>query len=201
MNVGMTYVRAQKSQIDSWEALGNPGWNWESLLPYYKKYEDFTIPTPAQICAGASYVLSDHGKQGPLKVGYPYGLDNGSFFEEAATAWAALGIPASQDVNGGEVRGFTAQQATVDRDHNVREDAGRAFYYPVQDRPNYALFLNTTANKIVWRNSTDVVAAGVEIVAADGTVGVLKAKREVIVSAGSLRSSAILELSGIGSAR
>jgi choline dehydrogenase-like flavoprotein len=53
---GMTYLRAEKSQIDSWETVGNEGWNWESLLPYYVKAEQFVIPIAAQVEAGASYL-------------------------------------------------------------------------------------------------------------------------------------------------
>jgi choline dehydrogenase-like flavoprotein len=45
---GMTYIRAQKAQIDAWEAIGNPGWNWDALLPYYKKAEGFILPISAQ---------------------------------------------------------------------------------------------------------------------------------------------------------
>jgi choline dehydrogenase-like flavoprotein len=194
----MTYVRAEKTQIDSWEALGNPGWNWDSLFPYYKKYESFTIPSPAQVEAGASYIASDHGELGPLTVGYAYDLQNGSLFQDAAAAWRSLGIPTSTDVNGGDVRGFTMWQATLDREANVREDAARAFYYPVESRPNLRAFLNTTAHRIVWKDSNEIVAAGVEVAAEDGTVSILKATKEVIISAGTLRSSAILELSGIG---
>jgi choline dehydrogenase-like flavoprotein len=196
----MTYVRAEKSQIDSWEAIGNPGWSWDDLFPYYKKQEYFDYPTAAQIAAGASDVASDHGEDGPLKVGYSYGLLNGSFHETVETTWRDLGIPHTPDANGGHVRGFTVWQSTLDREANVREDAARAYYYPFQSRPNLRIYLNTTANRILWNSSPghDAVADGVEITSSDGAVRVLKAKREVILSAGSLRSPAILELSGIG---
>lgn len=195
---GMTYIRAEKSQIDSWETLGNEGWNWNKLLPYYEKAEHFVVPTAAQDEAGASYLPSYHGKHGPLKVGYPYGLLNGSLVDGVEAAWHTLGISHISDANGGHVRGFTVWQSTLDRDANIREDAARAYYYPVQRRPNLHVFLNTTANKIIWESSISVVANGVEIASQNGTVSILRAKKEVIISAGSLRSPAILELSGIG---
>ncbi|RDL35001.1 Uncharacterized protein BP5553_06932 [Venustampulla echinocandica] len=195
---GMTYIRAEKAQIDSWGIIGNRGWNWESLLPYYEKSEQFVVPTVAQTEAGASYVPSDHGEKGLLKVGYSYGLLNGSFVDEVEASWSTLGISHNPDSNGGHVRGFTVWQSTLDREANVREDAARAYYYPFQSRPNLHVFLKTTANKIIWKDSTEIIADGVEITSANGTVSMLKAKKEVIVSAGSLRSPAILELSGIG---
>jgi len=194
----MTYVRAEKAQIDSWETIGNKGWNFDSLFPYYLKSEQFDIPTPAQIAAGASYEENFHGEQGPLKVGYSYGLLNGSFVQGVEAAWGELGMPHNPDVNGGQVRGFTVWQSTLDRDANVREDAARAYYYPIQSRPNLSIFLSTTANRVIWKDSTEVTAAGVEVTSANGTVSVIQARKEVILSAGSLRSPALLELSGIG---
>jgi choline dehydrogenase-like flavoprotein len=194
----MTYVRAEKAQIDSWADLGNPGWNWDNLFPYYLKSESFDVPTPAQLAAGASYEAVDHSESGLLKVGYPYGLLNGSLHETVIYTWANLGIPHNLDVNGGSVRGFTVWQSTLDRETNVREDAARAYYYPFQNRPNLHVYLNTTANRITWKNCGGVVADGVEVTYQNGTVGTLSASKEVILSAGSLRSPAILELSGIG---
>jgi choline dehydrogenase-like flavoprotein len=68
---GMTYIRAQKAQIDAWEALGNPGWNWDALLPYYKKAEGFILPTSAQADDGASFDPTQHGDAGLVSVGFP----------------------------------------------------------------------------------------------------------------------------------
>jgi choline dehydrogenase-like flavoprotein len=194
----MTYVRAEKAQIDSWENLGNPGWNWDKLFPYYLKSENFDMPTLAQLEAGASYMAADHSESGLLKVGYPYGLLNGSLHQTVIDSWANLEIPHNLDVNGGSVRGFTVWQSTLDREKNVREDAARAHYYPFQDRPNLHVFLNTTANRILWKHSSEVVAQGVQVTHQNVTIGFLSAKKEIILSAGSLRSPTILELSGIG---
>lgn len=86
----------------------------------------------------------------------------------------------------------------------MREDAARAYYYPFQSRPNLRVFLNTTVNKIVRRDCAvgmNVTADGVEVTSATGTTSILTAAKEIIVSAGSLRSPAILELSGVGNPR
>lgn len=198
----MTYVRAEKSQIDSWGEIGNAGWSWDDLLPYYKKSEDFTYPTRAQLSSGVTFAASDHGEAGLLKVGYPYGLLNGSFHAIVENTWQTLDLPHNIDVNGGSVRGFTIWQSTLDMVANVREDAARAYYYPVRGRPNLHVFLNMTVNRIIWEDSDEAaIAIGVEVIDLRGTVKVIKSGREVILSAGSLRSPAILELSGVGNPR
>ncbi|QSZ35240.1 hypothetical protein DSL72_008109 [Monilinia vaccinii-corymbosi] len=198
---GMTYLRAASQQIDAWEQqLGNAGWNWSSLFPYYKKSESFTIPTHAQTAAGASYISEFHGETGPLKVGYAYDLNNGSLFSQVESAWETLGVRRNEDMNGGNLTGYMVAPSTLDRDKNVREDAARAYYYPIQARPNLHVFLNTTARKIVWGSNLGATytASGVEVLNSNGEIEVINATREVIVSAGTLRSPAILELSGIG---
>ncbi|TVY28703.1 Glucose oxidase [Lachnellula hyalina] len=196
---GMTWIRGEKAQIDSWGTIGNEGWSWDELFPYYKKSENFIVPSPAQVAAGASYNAIDHGESGPLKVGYHPELQNGSLHGSVGTAWQSLGIPSTIDANGGDVRGFTVEQQTLDPDANVREDAARAFYYPFQNRANLHIHLNTTAMKVVWTsNDVDAIADGVEIISLNGSVSTINARREVILSAGSLRSPAVLELSGVG---
>ena len=198
----MTWIRGEKAQIDSWGTIGNEGWSWDELFPYYKKSENFIVPSPAQVAAGASYNAIDHGESGPLKVGYHPELQNGSLHGSVGTAWQSLGIPSTIDANGGDVRGFTVEQQTLDPDANVREDAARAFYYPFQNRTNLHIHLNTTVMKVVWTsNDVDAIADGVEIISLNGSVSTINARREVILSAGSLRSPAVLELSGVGNPR
>lgn len=196
----MTYVRAEDVQIDAWETIGNKGWNWDSLFPYYKKSERFQHPTVAQTASGASYAAQFHGETGPLDVGFPYALANGSLVHTFNSTWRELGIPFSPDVNGGHVRGFTVWPSTFDVVADVREDSARAYYYPMRSRRNLYVFNGTIANKIIWDDDSrgDAIAKGVEITLGDGTIDVIYAGKEVILSAGSLRSPAILELSGVG---
>lgn len=195
----MNYLRAQISQIDSWETLGNDGWNWTTLWPYYLKHENFEVPADWQIADGASYNPAYHGTDGPLKVGYVNGLSNSTIFESWNSTITASGIPYEADLNGGSMVGFSMQPKYVDQKANIRVDAGNAYYWPVANRTNLYMFSNTYADKIVW-NSTQgtVVAGGVAVTAADGTTSTIYANMEVILSAGALRSPVILELSGIG---
>lgn len=199
----MTYIRAEKAQLDAWETLGNRDWTWDTLWPYHLKSEEFETPTPAQVfSAGASYLNAYHGRDGPVNVAYQYGLQNGSFVCLVNSTWQNLveGVDWNPDVNGGSLRGFFVWPKTMVRGEDVRDDAARAYYYPVKERANLGM-VRGRVDRIVWAedggSNEKKVARGVEYTV-DGRTSVLYAKKEVILSAGSLRSPAILELSGVG---
>ncbi|KAL4925455.1 GMC family oxidoreductase [Aspergillus undulatus] len=196
---GMSYTRAEDVQIDNWELVGNKGWNWKSLMPYYKKSEGFQVPTEDQIAHGANYNANYHGQHGPLKVGWPTSMTNSSVFSVLNETFESLGVHYNRDSEGGKMVGFTVHPDTLDRAKNVREDAARAYYWPYKARSNLKVIPNTQAHKITWANNIqgEAVAAGVEVAGPHG-VETIYASKEVILSAGSLRSPAILELSGVG---
>jgi choline dehydrogenase-like flavoprotein len=199
---GMTYVRAEKSQIDAWEDLGNEGWNWESLEEYYVQQESFLRPDEEQVANGATYNESAHGYEGDLDVAFtPYLTEQGAF-AILRDAHEAKGYTWNKDVNTGSMPGFDVWPMTLNASTVTREDAGRAFYYPIAaSRPNLHVFLNTTASRILWddsNDSSDKTASGVQVVRSDGTIRSLLATHEVILAAGSIRSPSLLELSGVG---
>ncbi|RFU80823.1 glucose oxidase [Trichoderma arundinaceum] len=196
---GMTYIRGDKAQIDAWEQLGNQGWDWDTLLEYYKKVEQFFPPLPWQETVGASYEEEYHGASGEIHVGFNPSLLNGSFYGNVKDSWAAIGQGLNRDANSGVTAGFDVWPQTIDPVKNVRWDSATAFYWPVQDRPNLKL-LNGTVSKILWKSSkaSTPEASGVEYLAPDGQLTTVTAKKEVIISAGALRTPLILELSGIG---
>jgi choline dehydrogenase-like flavoprotein len=195
----MAYTRAQKVQIDSWEKVGNKGWNWKSLFPYYLKSEQFQVPTADQDARGADYYHSYHGEHGPLKVGWPKVITNSSVLPVLDETFQKLGVSYNRDINGGSMVGLTVHPDTLDREENIRHDAARAYYWPYENRSNLKIISNTYANKIIWDSNSDneAVAVGVEVTGVDG-VETIYASKEVILSAGSLKSPVILELSGIG---
>lgn len=199
---GMTYVRAEKSQIDAWEDLGNEGWNWESLKEYYVQQESFLRPSEEQAANGATYEESAHGYEGELDVAFTPYLTGQGAFEMLRDAHEAKGYIWNKDVNTGSMPGFDVWPMTLNASTVTREDAGRAFYYPIAaSRPNLHVFLNTTASRILWTDDDDALdktASGIQVVRSDGTIRSLSATREVILAAGSIRSPALLELSGIG---
>ncbi|CAJ2506396.1 Uu.00g005260.m01.CDS01 [Anthostomella pinea] len=198
---GMTYIRGDKAEFDAWETLGNDGWNWDTIFPYLKKVERFTSPTEAQVDNLASWDPSYHGERGPLDTGFPFSLVNGSFHADVRTTWETLGYEFNQDMNGGDVRGFSVWPQTLDRDKNIRADAARAYYYLIEDRPNLTI-IKGTVKRMTWANSSaaaeDAVADGAEYVTVDGQIAKIRASKEVILSAGALRSPLILESSGVG---
>jgi choline dehydrogenase-like flavoprotein len=195
----MSYTRAQSVQIDAWELFGNKGWNWGSLLPYYQKSEQFQIPSQNQFSRGADYYITYHGETGPLKVGWPTQITNRTMLPMLDQTFNQLGVPYNRDVNGGSMVGLTSHPNTVNTADNVREDAARAYYWPYQNRSNLKIITNSFANRIIWANETrsEATAVGVEVKTAHG-VETIYAAKEVILSAGSLRSPVLLELSGIG---
>ncbi|KAL1643757.1 hypothetical protein SLS58_004773 [Diplodia intermedia] len=200
---GMSYTRAEAVQIDAWEKIGNTGWNWEALYPYYLKSEKYQPPAAEQIASGATYNPEYHGFEGPLGVGYAKDEAAHDFPSLLNESYQAIGIPFPQDVNGGSMRGFTIYPRTVDTEANVRSDAARAYYWPFStSRQNLHLSLNSTVTRVLLDSSThpdgDAVASAVEVVAANGTKIIINASREIILSAGALRTPSILELSGIG---
>jgi choline dehydrogenase-like flavoprotein len=197
----LAYLRAQVAQINAWEHLGNKGWNWETLLPYYKRSEHFQIPTDNQTDAGVAYNITVHGTSGPLKTGWNNNLFGKSVTALVNAAYSSVGLPYTKEPNGGNMRGFTRFPVTVDQELNVREDAGRAYYMPIQNRSNLALYTNSFVQQMTWdeslTNSTPRVNS-VRFTDASGKLKTIAARKEVILSAGSLRSPLLLELSGVG---
>ncbi|KAI1258957.1 glucose oxidase [Xylariaceae sp. FL1019] len=201
---GMAYVRGDKTQFDAWEELGNPGWNWNELLPYLKKVEKMFSPESWQVDLGASMRPENHGFDGELHVGYALTQQNASLYGALQKSWAELGQPANDDVNSGSTKGFGICPQTLDPELHLRWDAASAFLSPVDHRSNLQL-INGTATRVTWAdldtNSIRPEASGVEYVTSDGEVRNVLASREVILSAGTFRTPLILERSGVGNPR
>lgn len=196
----MTYLRAETSQIDAWEQIGNKGWNWEDLMRYYLRSEYIQPPTEDQVSLGASYDPEVHGTSGPLSVGWTANMMGREVISPVNRSFSALGLPFNHEPNAGSMRGFTVFPKSVDRAKNVREDAGRAYYWPVSKRPNLDIYLNSKAEKLIWHpknKDSAPKASGVVFTTCNGTSTIL-ADREVILSAGSLMSPLLLEKSGVG---
>ena len=195
---GMTYIRGDKAQFDAWEALGNPGWNWDTMFHYYKKVEKFFEPTEDQTEAGGLFNPDFHGDDGALHVGFTPVLQNGSFYGMAKEAWKRLGQALNRDVNGGVTEGFNVWPQTLDPVKNRRSDSATSFLWPVEERPNLQL-VNGTGVRVLWREGSDPPEAiGVEYVTHANESIVVHADKEVVLSAGALRTPLILENSGVG---
>lgn len=143
-----------------------------------------------------------HGKEGPVNTGFIYTVENGSFYDSARETSEKLGFTPNQDMNGGNNRGFGSYPKTLDRAANVRESAARAYYEPIDGRPNLKV-IHGTVNRIVFGNSSqaELVATGLEYTDEKGNLQTVTAEREVILSTGTYASPLILEASGIGNPR
>ena len=196
----MSYIRPASSQIDLWPSLGLP-LDWAKLFEFSKKAEHFQPPSSALTALGASYDPSAHGFSGPLATCHTPNLITSDIHDIFNATFKKLGIPPRHEFDGGELRGFGIQAATQDGLANVREDAARAYFYPVMRRPNLVMMVNTTATRILWAESStngNAVASSAEVSSQNGETSIIHAHREIILSAGAIRSPTLLENSGVG---
>ena len=190
---GMIYVRGNRRDYDTWAQLGNEGWSFPEVLPYFKKSEDFD-GAPLKYAAAD---LDFHGSGGPLHVRpIPKPTPAALAFVDAARH---LGLGASApdwDFNGHEQEnGGGLYQVTVTADGS-RASAARAFLDPPASSNRLTVLTGVRVSSIVVDHGR---AVGVECVDGGGS-RVYRAEREVIVSAGAFGSPKLLMLSGIGPA-
>ncbi len=176
---GMVYMRGNPSDYDGWRQRGCTGWDWDSVLPYFKKAEDQE--------RGPDMF---HGAGGPLRVS-----DQPARFE-LAEHWIAAaieaGLPANDDFNDGQQEGAGRFQSTTKG--RRRWSTAAAYLRPARSRENLSVETNTLATRIVF---ADGRATGVEFVSG-GARRTVRARGEVIVCGGVFNSPQLLQLSGIG---
>ena len=178
----MVFVRGQAADYDRWAALGNPGWGWDDVLPWFKKLEDSDLGPSAWRGAGGPLHVSDVSSAvHPLC---------GVYLKAAQEAGLAL----NPDLNGASQEGVGTYQITT-RDGR-RESASTAYLDAARRRPNLCVITQAHATRILFSGTR---AQGVNYLR-DGTPASAVARREVIVSAGAINSPQLLQLSGIGPA-
>ncbi|KAL4936301.1 hypothetical protein BDV06DRAFT_233544 [Aspergillus oleicola] len=202
---GMAFIANSKANVNSWAALGNPGWDWETISPYYSKVFSQTLPSEEkQMELGLEYVkigeVSD-SSNGPIKTSFPDAL-----IDPIASAWVetfrGLGFPMKTDPFGGEALGGYTNAASIDPVTKTRSYSANAYYLPVKDRSNLHVVTGAQVNRVILERQPDgeIVATGAEYTK-DGQPDPIrvKARQEVIISAGAFNSPKLLEISGIGS--
>jgi choline dehydrogenase-like flavoprotein len=177
----MIYIRCQREDYDNWAALGNAGWAYEDVLPYFRKSED-----------NDRLVNRYHGVGGPLWVSDQVGPHQ--LTRAFVRAVQQYGLPFNPDFNGETMYGAGFYQVTC-RDGRRRSSAV-SYLHPVRSRPNLKVKTHARALRVVVENGR---AVGVELAKGSGRE-TLRASREVIVSAGAINSPRLLMLSGIGRA-
>jgi choline dehydrogenase len=180
----MVYMRGQRVDYDYWESLGNRGWSWHEVLPYFKKAEDFF--------AGADEF---HGAGGELRVEEP------RVHWEILDAWRdaaeECGIPKIKEFNRGD--NFGNAYFHMNQRRGVRWSATNAFLRPALPRPNLTLITDAmvTCVRIDMRDGKRR-ATGVEFRHPQHGEAFAEARQETILCAGSIGSPQMLQLSGIG---
>ncbi len=178
----MLYVRGNRWDYDHWAELGNSGWSYEEVLPYFKRAEN-----------NETYGDSDyHGAGGPLNVAE---LRNPSDLNQVFLAAAArYGIPNIRDYNGAEQFGSFMYQVT--HQNGERCSAAKGYITPNLSRPNLTVKTHAVSTRLVMLGKQ---VQGVTY-QQDGVEQQVKARREVILSGGAFGSPQLLMLSGIGPA-
>jgi choline dehydrogenase-like flavoprotein len=177
----MIYIRCQKEDYDNWAALGNEGWSYEEVLPYFRRAED-------------NDRLADryHGHGGPLWVSDQVGPH--PITRSFVKAVQQYGLPYNPDFNGETMYGAGLYQVTCR--YGRRRSAAVSYLWPIRNRRNLRIETGARATRILIEKGR---AVGVEL-AEEGKTRAVRADREVIVSAGAINSPRLLMLSGIGAA-
>ncbi|KAK9501339.1 hypothetical protein O3M35_012075 [Rhynocoris fuscipes] len=178
----MVYARGDARDYDNWAAMGNKGWSWKEVYPYFLKSEDFQIKE--------NWVEPEaHGQGGYMSVDTaPY---KSPLVHAFVKAGAELGYKLT-DYNAGDISGFSYVQSTTK--NGSRMSTSQAFLHPIRKRRNLNVVKYAMVTKIIIENER---AVGVEYIKNNKKFSV-KAKREVILSAGAINSPQLLMLSGIG---
>ncbi len=177
---GMVYVRGHARDFDEWQEHGAEGWHYQACLPYFKKAESFF--------QGADDYRGDKGE---------LGVNNGNemvnpLYKAFIKAGEQANYPVTQDYNGEQQEGFGPMHMTVK--NGYRCSTSRAYLDPVKQRKNLTIITKALVSKVLLQEQR---ATGIEY-QKGGKTHIVNCNKEVVLSAGSIGSPHILQLSGIG---
>jgi choline dehydrogenase len=178
---GMVYVRGHAKDFDEWQQSGATDWDYSHCLPYFKKAESW------------AFKADDYrAKEGPLGVNNGNQMKN-PLYQAFIDAGTDAGYLATDDYNGEQQEGFGPMHMTVK--NGRRASTSNAYLRPAMSRPNLTVVTHALVHKVLLENKT---AVGVRFAHKNQTHEI-KVNKEVILSAGSIGSPHLLQLSGIGS--
>ncbi|WP_272642196.1 choline dehydrogenase [Marinomonas mediterranea] len=178
---GMVYVRGHACDFDEWEEHGAKGWNYQNVLPYFKKAESWT--------GGADEY---RGGDGPLSTNNGNDMTLNPLYQAFIDAGKDAGYGETEDYNGYRQEGFGPMHMTVK--DGVRASTSNAYLRRAMKRPNLTLKTGVLSRKVIFNGKK---AVGIEY-DINGKVTSASASKEVILSAGSVGSPQLLQLSGVG---
>jgi len=180
---GLLYVRGQPLDYDTWAQLGNRGWSYDSVLPYFKKSETYMTGGDGT-----------RGTDGPLRVTET--TERHAIIDAFIDAAETAGFPRNPDYNNGDQAGFGYYQLTAHKGR--RQSTAKAFLHPVKSRPNLTVETRAFAGRVLFEGTRAVGVAYTR----DGQPTEARCRHpgrgEVILAAGAVQSPQLLELSGIG---
>ena len=178
---GMIYMRGQARDYDQWRQMGNQGWGWDDILPYFLKSQD-------QIRGASEF----HGTGGEFRVEDP--RLSWEILDAFRNAAAEIGIPKTNDFNQGNNEGCGYFQ--VNQTRGVRWTAAKGFLKPIMQRPNLTVLTEAHATGITMEGKR---CSGLTLVHKNKPAKA-QVTRELIISTGSIGTPQLLQLSGIGAA-
>jgi choline dehydrogenase len=176
----MLYIRGHARDYDIWRQLGNEGWSYDEVMPYFKKAE-----------RNQNGESEFHGGDGELGVSNPV-FSNNPLHKTFINAGIEAGYPYNEDLNGATQEGFGPAQQTIW--NGKRESTGQSFIKPVLDRKNLTISKMSVTKKLLFKGNKCI---GLEYIK-NKTVHSVFAEREVMVCGGAINSPQLLQLSGIG---
>jgi len=184
---GMIYMRGQRGDYDGWAELGNAGWGWDAVLPFFKQHEDYH-----RLDGGAQDPLHGHGGE--------WRIEAQRLRWEILDAWreaaAQQGIPACDDFNRGD--NFGCGYFEVNQRRGFRWNAAKAFLREAITRHNLTVMSGAHVERLQLSEDGRRVLGVAVRDAGGGAARVVAARREVVLAAGAVGTPQILELSGIG---
>lgn len=192
------WTHASQKDIDNWGALGNHGWSWQELFPYFQKSETYHSP-PAAVSeqVDTAFVESAaHGHDGPVQDSFPPFYDK--FYKAFEPTYKSLGLGPTGDPKDGLAIGAYTTLLTIDPKNASRSYAANAYFKPNAARPNLQVLTGARVTKINFAPSARPLRAIGLAFEVQNQTYTASADREVILSAGSFQSPQLLELSGIG---
>ena len=184
---GLLWIRGQSNDYDNWKQQGNKGWGWDDVLPYFVKSENNEL--------GKSKYHSDSG---PIMVANK--KIKLKMLDEFINAAEESGIPKTDDFNTGDNFGVGFYQFTTSHSKfglKLRCSSAKGYLNPVKRRKNLKIVTNAVVQKIIFENK---IAIALSYMVGDKIFEV-KSNKEIILSAGSIGSPHILQISGVGDAQ
>lgn len=178
----MIYTRGHRYDYDYWDKLGNQGWSFSEVLPYFQKAENYETETSQYHSTGGPINVTSLRYTNPLSHAF-------------VQAGIEIGLGSTDDFNSPEPIGVGFYQ--VNQKNGQRHSTATAYLKPCRNRSNLTINTGTQVTRLLWERNRIV---GVECIQDGGITNKIKVTREVILCSGAINSPQLLMLSGIGSA-